>query len=249
MARDPGADGIDVTIHLCVIGGFVTGYITVNEESDYEQHNHSDDYRYAETGTAGARGCAPKVPFGCRQGFSTGVSLLRLSSRALRRLFHTLIAAFQKSFDSLFRIADGSRQLDFGEIMRIEALNVTLVRARDRLLSLNHLEIVRDPGRKAVLRLTQSLFGQIHRAASHLDLLCRGAQIEQGAPDFVVDAAAEIAKLRASLVELGVGFQDVAVDPASRKNWNRKTGVDLPRPVRVPPSSRPPLRRGTARRR
>src|SRR6266852_3730156 len=84
-----------------------------------------------------------------------------------------LLVAFQISFDPFFRISDRARQFYFCQVMRIEALNITLVRASHGLLCLDHLQIVRHTRAKTILRLRQSLFGQIDRAAGDFHLLSR----------------------------------------------------------------------------
>jgi hypothetical protein len=50
-----------------------------------------------------------------------------------------LVFAFQKSLNSLFRISNRVRQFDLGKIMRVQALDVTLVSTGNRLLRLDDL--------------------------------------------------------------------------------------------------------------
>ena len=80
-----------------------------------------------------------------------GVGLIRRSGgRGLRRRFHELLIAFQIALDSLFSISNGASQLDLGQIMRVETLDVTLMSAGHGLLRLNHLQIVGDAGRETI---------------------------------------------------------------------------------------------------
>lgn len=56
--------------------------------------------------------------------------LIRRCGRSgLRRRFHELLTAFQIALNSLFGIADGTRQLDLSEIVRVKTLNVAFMSA------------------------------------------------------------------------------------------------------------------------
>ena len=73
-----------------------------------------------------------------------------------------LLIAFQISLDAVFRVADGVRQFNLREIVKIKTLNITLMGAGNSFLRLYDLEIVGDSGGEAVLRLRQRLFCQFH---------------------------------------------------------------------------------------
>ena len=222
-----------MAVHLGVIGGFVAGDIPVKEESHDEQDDHGNHDRDAEFGALGARRAGIKILLRRGQGPRSRICLLRRGGRALGRRFHRLLFAFQISFHSLFSIPDGAGQFDFGEVVRVQALDVTFVRGGDRFLRLHNLQIVGDSGSEAVLRLGESLLGQVYRAACDFDLLRGSIEIEQRGTDFVIDASSEIAELRARLLQLGLGFEHVAVNFAAGKNRDVETSVDLPGSVGV----------------
>src|SRR5260370_39971371 len=111
--------------------------------------------------------------------------------------------------------------------MSIKTLNKAFVRAGNGFLGLHNFQIIGDSGGKAILRLSQRLFGQFDGTAGDLDLLGRGIKIEQGRTDFVIDAATQIAQLRANLPELSIGDEDIAVDSITRENRNSVATQDL----------------------
>ena len=148
-----------------------------------------------------------------------------------RRLFHTLLIAFQISPDALFGIADGIRQFDFCEIMSVKTLNVTFVGAGDGFLRLHNFQIIRHAGSKSVLRLRDGLLGQFHRTACDLYLLGGSVQIQQSCADFIIDPAAKIAQLGASLLQLGVSFENVGMHPVAGENGDVDAPIHLPGPV------------------
>ncbi len=148
-------------------------------------------------------------------------------------LFHTLLIAFQISLDALFGIADGVRQFNFCEIVGVKTLNITLVRAGHGFLRLHNLQIIRDSGSEAVLRLCESLLCQIDRTARDFNLLGGGIQIEQRGADFVVNPAAKVAQLRARLLQLGIGFQNIGMHAVAGKNRNIEAAIHLPRAIRL----------------
>ena len=75
VAGDASADGIDVTVDLGVIGGFVAGDVAVDEKPCYQQHYHGDDDGDAKAGTGGARRTSVEVAFGGRQGLGAASGL------------------------------------------------------------------------------------------------------------------------------------------------------------------------------
>src|ERR1700722_4824301 len=144
-----------------------------------------------------------------------------------------LLIAFQILFDALFGVADGVRQFHLRKIVEIETLNITLVSAGDGFLRLYHFQIVGYPGGEAILRLRESLFRQFHGTASHIDLLRRGIQVEQRGAHLVVDSAGQVPELRPRLLQLCVGFKNVAVNAIACEDGNVNPSGDLPRPVRL----------------
>src|SRR5579864_7876968 len=117
--------------------------------------------------------------------------------------------------------------------MRIKTLNKAFVRPGNRFLGLHYFQIVSNSGGEAILRLSERLFGQFDGTAGNLDLFGRGIKIEQGRTDFVIDAAAQIACLGASLLELGISNEDIAMHPVSSKYGDIDATHDLPGAVRI----------------
>jgi hypothetical protein len=69
-------------------------------------------------------------------------------------------------------------QLDFGKIVGIETLDITLVSAGNGLLRLHDLQVVGNARSESILRLCERLFRQVDGTAGDLDLLGGGVQIE-----------------------------------------------------------------------
>src|SRR6202790_520322 len=124
-----------------------------------------------------------------------------------------LLIAFQILFDATLRVADSVGQFDFREVVGIKTLNVTLVSAGKRLLRLHYFQIVGHPGGKTILRLSECLLRQIDGTARHGHLLGGSVQVEQGATDLIVDTAEQVSQLRASLLQLRISLEHVAVSP------------------------------------
>ena len=101
----------------------------------------------------------------------------------------------------------------------------------DRFLRLDNLQVIGDSCRESILRLCQGLLCEIDGAACDFDLLGGCIQIKQRGSDFVVDLAAQIAQLRASLLQLGISFEHISVDTIAGKNRNTEAAVHLPSPV------------------
>jgi hypothetical protein len=80
-----------VAIYLCIVSGFVTGDVAVDENPDNQQHDHGDDDCNAEAGTGGTRRTRRvEIPFGGGQRFGMAFGLGRSTGRGLRSLFHRL---------------------------------------------------------------------------------------------------------------------------------------------------------------
>src|SRR5205807_3538799 len=166
---NPRADRVDVTVDLGIIGRFIAGHVAVDKKTHHKKNDDSDHHTNAEAGALRPGRTRVKISFARRQRFGARRGLLLLHGwRALRRLFHTLLSAFQKSFDALFGSPDGIRQFDFRQIVGVETLNVTLVRAGDSFLRLHDFEVVGHAGTETVLRLGERLLRQVHRTASYL---------------------------------------------------------------------------------
>src|SRR5208337_3083786 len=136
--------------------------------------------------------------------------------------------AFQISFDSLFSVADGACQFYLRQVVRVKTLDVTFMSAGDRLLGLHYFQVVGNPGTESIPRLRKCLFRQLHGTARDLDLIGSGVQIQQSTADFIINAAAKIPQLRTRLLQLGFGFQHVAMNLSAGKNGDGKTAVHLP---------------------
>src|ERR1700684_1390444 len=144
-----------------------------------------------------------------------------------------LLSAFQILFDAVFRIANSVSQFNLREVMRIKTLNVTLVSTGKRFLRLYHFQVVGYTCDEAVLRLGKCLLRQIDGTACHSHLFRGGVQVEQCTADFVVDAAAQVSQLRPRLLQLGVGFVDVAVSPIAGEDGDVNPAIHLPGPIRL----------------
>ena len=133
----------------------------------------------------------------------------------------------------MLRVADGVSQFDFREIVGVEALNVALVGAGHRLLRLHDFQVVRHPGGKAILRLSERLFRQIDGTAGDFHLFGGSIQIEQRGTDLIVDPATKISQLRTHLFQLRVRFEHVAVNPIPSEDWDIYAADHLPGAIRL----------------
>ncbi len=62
VARNAGADGVDVAVDLGIIRGFVTGDIAVDENSRHQQHDGRNADCDTKAGAGGARRASMEVP-------------------------------------------------------------------------------------------------------------------------------------------------------------------------------------------
>ena len=113
---------------------------------------------------------------------------------------------------------EGASERQFCEIVAIEAGDVLVVGAGQRLLGLHHLDAVGDACRKAFLGTSDGVVGQAYILMSDVNLLPRGIQIEKCCANVVVNLPADVLCFRLPLVQCRFRLGYVAFDPA--------TGVD-----------------------
>ena len=141
--------------------------------------------------------------------------------------------AFQISFNALFRVTDGVRQLDLGQIMGIQTLNVTLVSAGHGFLRLYNFQVVGDSSGETVLRLCEGLFRQVDGTTRNFYLLRSRIQIEKRGANLVVDLPTKISQPGASLLQLSIRFENIPMDAVAGKDGNVESAIHLPSPVRL----------------
>src|SRR5258708_10069713 len=91
MTGDPGADGIDVPVHLRVVGRFIAGQITVNKYAREEENDDADCEPDAKTRVR-SRELRTEIPRACRQWFCFRPGTFCCCGRwflRLRRDFHS----------------------------------------------------------------------------------------------------------------------------------------------------------------
>ena len=88
--------------------------------------------------------------------------------------------------------AHGARQSDLRHVMGVKAGNVSFVGVGHDFLGLDHLQVVYHARREAVLRLSQSLIGQIQRTLRHRNLIRSRLKVHERGTDLVVNAAAQV---------------------------------------------------------
>ncbi len=101
--------------------------------------------------------------------------------------------------DAGFRIADCSPQFDLGRVVSVKTRNQRLVRAGDRLLRLDHFDVVRHTGGKTVASLDQCLIGQIDGVARDFNLVRRRLHIQEGVPDVLINLRSQVVRQLATL--------------------------------------------------
>src|SRR5262249_50028691 len=113
-----------------------------------------------------------------------------------------------------------ARQRNLREAVRIKTGYVLIIRCSERLLGLDHFNVVRDAGANTILRLTESGRSKFACGFRGLDLFGGCTQIELSILDVLVDASAQILGLRAPLRQQGAGIFHVAFDSPALEDRN-----------------------------
>src|ERR1035438_2397107 len=143
-----------------------------------------------------------------------------------------LLSAFQIFFDAMLGVADSVRQFNLREIVGVKTLNVSFVCAGNRLLRLDHFQVVCHPCGKAILRLREFLLRQIDGTTRDCNLIGGSVQIEQGGANFVIDAASQISQLRTRLLQLRVSLENLTVSSIAGEDRDVDTPIHLPGSIR-----------------
>src|SRR5262249_35101105 len=116
------------------------------------------------------------------------------------------------------RYTQRSSQLQFREIVIVQAGNVLVIRACQRLLSLHDFDAVRHPGGKTFLRTSQIFIGKVHVLARDRYLLVCRLQVKKSRTDVVIDLPAQVFRFCLALAKACFRFCDVALDASASEN-------------------------------
>jgi len=83
------------------------------------------------------------------------------------------------TLSKLFHLPDRPRQVRARLVEAIQRRDLVVVRARQRILGLNHFDVVRHSRLETVPRLIHFLFRKLHAQVGHLHFISRRLEIQQ----------------------------------------------------------------------
>src|SRR6476646_12144307 len=104
--------------------------------------------------------------------------------------------------------------------MVVEAGNVLIIGARERLLSLHDFHTVCHSGDETFLRAREIFIREVHILFCDGYLLPGCLQIEKCSANVIVDLPSQVLGFRLALVKRGFSFSYVALDASAGENWN-----------------------------
>src|SRR6266481_722503 len=154
---------------------------------------------------------------GAESGSSTtsgrGLSRLAMGSSLLRQILGVISS----------RYSQRPGELQFCHIVAIQAGDVLVIRARQRLLRLHDFDTVRYPGGETLLGARETFPGEVHVLTRNRYLLPRGLQIKECGADIIVNLSAQVFCFRLALPEYCFCFRNIAVDTSTSKDWYAHT--------------------------
>ena len=117
--------------------------------------------------------------------------------------------------------------------MVIEAGDVLIVRAGERLLGLNHLDAIGHTGSEAVLRPSKALIGEVDVLLCYSDLLFRRIEIEKGRSHVIVNLTANVFGFGLPLPQFSFRLRNLPFDPPSGEDRNTDPGLKCEISVRM----------------
>ena len=120
---------------------------------------------------------------------------------------------------------DGLSQRNLGQIVGVHTGDVRLFGGGDRLLGLDDLEIVRNPGEEAVLGLLQRLACKIDVALGHGDQIGGGVQVQECRAHLIVNLSTQILKFGLALPQGAIGLELIRSHARALKNRDHQAGL------------------------
>src|SRR5215472_4742637 len=109
-------------------------------------------------------------------------------------------------------------ELQFCHIVAIQAGNVLIIRARQRLLSLHDFNAIGHPGGESLLRAREIFIGKIHVLARDCYLLRSGLQTEKRGADVIIDLSAQVFCFGLALPKHSFRLSDIAFNASTSEN-------------------------------
>src|SRR5229473_2053527 len=118
---------------------------------------------------------------------------------------------------NFFHLAYRTRQVRARLVKSVQRRNLVVVCARQRVLRLNHFDVVCDPRFKAVSRLVHFFFRKLHTEVRHLHFIPRRLQIQQRRFYVQRDLVPQIIFLLLQLLDFQVRANNLGVNPSAGK--------------------------------
>jgi hypothetical protein len=103
----------------------------------------------------------------------------------------------------------------FCEIVAIQAGDVLVVGAGQRLFGLHYFDAISDACGKALLGTSDVVIGQVHILMSYINLLFRGIQIEKRSANVVINLSTDVFRFCLPLAQSRFRLGYVALDAAA----------------------------------
>ncbi len=198
------ADGVQVSFHLGVVGGFELPRLEPKVDADAG----GDQKEQEEDGEGAAAAASDR-----RLGLLAGQG--RHLGRRVRGGGTHGRTPLSKVGKIGFGLSHGAGQSQAGQVESKQPGNVVAFGAGDLFLRLDHFHGGGHAGVKSVPRLAQGFIREAAIVFGEPDFADRGFQLDQRRADVLFDAAALIGEFRLALVESGLGLFDVGFHAAA----------------------------------
>ena len=118
---------------------------------------------------------------------------------------------------NFFHLPGRTRKVRARLVKSVQRRNLVVVRSRQRILRLNHFNVVRHTRLEAVPRLIHFLLRKLHSQIRHLHLVARRIQIDQRRLHVQRDLISQIIFLLFQFLDFQIRLDHLRVDPAARE--------------------------------
>src|SRR5713226_5852371 len=173
-----------------------------------------------------------RLTFGFANPF--GVSSSRNSSSVIRGAFVAFSSPTSISMlivpplllcVNLFHLPDRPRQVRARLVEAIQRRDLVVVRARQRILGLNHFDVVRHSRLETVSRLIHFLFRKLHAQVGHLHFISRRLEIQQRGLHIQRELVAQVVFLLLQFLDFQVRADHLRVYSSTGKQRHVHTGL------------------------
>src|SRR6266581_48383 len=137
----------------------------------------------------------------------------------------TLIAPPLSLRVNLFHLPDAPRKVRARLVEPVQRRNLVVVRPRQRILCLDHFDVVRHSRFEAVARLIHLFFRKLHAQVRHLHFVPRRLQVQQRRLYIQRDLVAQIVSLLFQFSNLQIPANNLRVNPSARKQRQIHAGL------------------------